>query len=212
MKRLSRKQKLLIWCIVLICSAIVLFLNTAPQSSSAKISFRLAEKKNMIGPAKIIADIPFPHGPYDRILIGESDYGYTFYEWRNSGDRMNYVEKAEGVTLYCTYSRYGSEKLHTHWLPIFALVDHPAAVSAKLTITTIHSGETVSYPLLADRSSEGYFLFSWDTLELRSYDFWLVQQCITGAYSEYILDGSAEITLELFDRNGMLLETHSYTK
>lgn len=212
----SRTKKLILWLLVLILALVLLAPALDFPSLTAEIAFRRVERSNLIGPAEIIATVDFPHGPYNHIFIGESDYGYTFYEWMDSSGwdegNLSYVEKKEGVTLFCTYSMYGSEEWSADWLPIFAFTDNSAATSARLTLTTIQDGEAVSYPLLAQRSEEGYFLFHWEVLDLRGCDFWLVQQHITGAYSNYILDGSATATIELFDRNGNLLETHQYSR
>lgn len=216
MSKRKRIQKIMIASLVLVCTLFSLFYTLNLPFLTPHMAFRRMEKRNLIGPAEIIATVDFEHGPYDHIFIGESEYGYTFFEWRDSRDwdsaTLNYVTKKEGVTLYCTYRMYGSEDWSADWLPIFAFADNIAADSAKLTLTTTQEGETVTYPLLAQRSEEGYFLFSWKTLDLRAKDFWLVQQHITGEYSYYILDGTATATIEFFDRNGDLLETHPYTR
>lgn len=211
----SKIKKILLWSAVLIL-AVVLFLCTGENPSpNAEIALRKLEKKNLIGPAQIIDCMDFPHGAYEHILIGRSEYGYTIFEYNeNNWDKGNltYIARREGATLYCTYNQYGSEKWSRDWLPIFAMVEDKAAATAKLTLTTIHSGKTVHYPLEAIRSGDGYFLFSWETLEVRAFDFWLVQQLIANQYTGYVIDGTAQATLEVFDAKGTLLDTYIFTK
>lgn len=202
--------------LVLVLSITFLWLSANGPSSSAEMAFRRKEKQNLIGPAEIFAEINFYYGTYDCMMIGRSEYGYTFYEYRDAAlddGKLTYVPKKEGATLYCTYNRYGSERYGQDWLPIFALVDTPKAHTARLILTTTDEvGETVHYPLAAQRNAAGYFLFSWHTGNLRHEDYWLVQQLIARQHTAYILDGSAQATLELYDANGNLLETYHFTK
>lgn len=214
MSKRKRIRKIFIALLIIFLAVGSLYCRGGIPRSSPTAAFRQMEKKAMIGPAEIFAVIDVEHGPYDRILIGESDYGYTFFEWKRSSNsnnsHMDYIPKREGVTLYCTYYMYGSEEYSRDWLPIFAFTDNQTATSARLTLTTAQDGERISYSLEARRDKGGYFLFSWKTLNLRSRDFWLVQQFITDAYRNYILDGSVTATIELFDHKGNLLETHQY--
>lgn len=216
MRKRKHLRRIGISLFVLLLSVTILCLLNASPSSTAEMAFRRKEKQNLIGPAEIIATLDFPHGSYDHILIGESDFGYTFFECHDNGrwdqGDMTYVPRKEGATLYCTYHMYGSAEYSADWLPIFAFADHHAAVRAKLTLTTTQNGETVNYPLEAQRSHDGFFLFSLKTMELRAQDFWLIQQTIANQYREYVLDGTAQATLELYDANGELLETYQFTK
>ena len=213
----KRLCKILVYLLVLAVSIVTLYWFGGGKSLTAEMAFHRQEKLNMIGPSNILATIDFPHGRYDHMMIGISEYGYTFYEWYDTGGwdkgEMTYIPKQEGATLFCTYYRYGSAAYSQDWLPIFAFADAPLAVSAKLTLnTTNKEGETVNYPLEAQRSENGYFLFAWNAMNLCAEDFWLVQQLITGQNREYKLSGTAEATLELYNRNGELLETYHFTK
>ncbi len=209
-------RKICLWLLIFLLSNAVLYVLSDSPSPTAEIAFRRKEKQNLIGPAEIVEIMDFEDNRYDHLLIGRSDHGYTFFEWndRDPDDGvLSYQPKAKGATLFCTEYSYQDIYYGQGWLPIFAFVDTPLALSAKLTLTTTNKeGETVHYPLEAQRSEDGYFLFSWETWNLRSKDFWLVQQLITGAYNNYVLSGTATATLELYDRNGELLETYQFTK
>lgn len=202
--------------LVLILSVAFLCLVSTSPSISPETAFRRKEKENLIGPAEIFAKVDFRNGTYDHILIGKSVYGYTFFECRDASldkGRMTYVPKQKGATLYCTYYRYGSEHYSQDWLPIFAFVDTPVAHTARLVLTTTNKdGETINHPLASQRNQQGYFLFHWHTLDLQQEEFWLVQQLIAGQHDEYVLDGTVQATLELYDRNDTLLETYHFQK
>lgn len=207
--------KIIVYLLIFALSAAVIYALVDIPSFTAEMAFRRKEKCNMVGPAEIVATLDFSHSSYDHIMIGKSEFGYTFYEYRDASldnGKMTYIPKQEGATLYCTYHMYGSSAYSADWLPIFAFVDHSAAVSARLTLTTIQNGETAHYPLEAKKSPEGYFLFSWKTQELRAQDFWLVQQLIANQYREYVLEGTAQATLALYNAKGELIGTYEFTK
>ena len=75
----------------------------------------------------------------------------------------------------------------------------------KLTITI--EGETKTYQLEGDRKDSSYYLFSLPTEELGGKHFWLLQQALTGAYSEYVLTGTVEIQIDYYDISGALVDT-----
>ena len=137
----------------------------------------------------------------------------AFYKYRDAkldDGKLTYVPKQKDATLYCTYNRYGSEQ-SGEWLPIFAFVDTPKAHSARLVLTTTNKdGETANHSLASMRNQQGYFLFQLHLIDLQAEEYWLVQQLIAGNYREYALKGTAEATLELYDKNGNLLETYHF--
>ncbi len=207
-------QKTGIWVLVFLLSLGVIFALTGSPILTAEMVFRMKEKQNLIGPAHIMGVIDFTDDRYDHLLIGQSEYGYTFFEWndRNPDDGvLSYQPKQEGATLYCTKCSYNAMDYRKSYLPIFAFSNH-YATRAKLTLTTNMDGEAIQYVLEAERSEAGYFLFRLKTDNLRSADFWQIQQLITGEYRNYILDGSAQATLELYDMDGKLLDTFLFTK
>ena len=211
----KRLGKILIYLLVLSVSVITLYSFSDSKSLNAEMAFRRQEKLHMAGPAEIIDILDFEEDRYDHLLIGRSEYGYTFFEWRDQNPDdgvLSYQPRQKGATLYCTKESYNALYYRQSYLPIFAFCDQYAA-SAKLTLTTHMDGEAIEYVLEAQRSEAGYFLFRWETGELpRGADFWQVQQLITGQYSSYVFDHNATATLELFDTNGQLTETHHFTK
>ena len=211
----KRLGKILIYLLILSLCVIGLYWFGNGKSLTAKMAFRRLEKRHMVGPAEIMEILDFEEDRYDHLLIGRSQYGYTFFEWRDQNPDdgvLSYQPRQKGATLYCTKESYNALYYRQGYLPIFAFCDQYAA-SAKLILTTNMDGESISYCLEAKRSEAGYFLFRWKTGELtRGADFWQVQQLITGEYRNYVLDSSAQATLELYDENGALTETYHFTK
>ena len=214
MSKQKHIKKIIIAALVLLFSAASLHLLTN-NSPTPQMAFRRMERKNLIGPAEIFAMLDFPHGS-QKMLIGKSDYGYTFFEWNGNSwnkGRLTYVPRREGATLYCTNDPYPSEERSSDWTPIFAFVDHGGAASAKLTLQITYDGQTVTHPLESKRRADGYFLFSWETLFLPGKEYWSIQQLIAGQHEGYVLDDcTAQATLELYSSNGTLLQTYHFTK
>lgn len=207
-------RKIIIYLLIFLLSAAVLYALEGCPSFTAEMAFRRKEKQNMLGPAEILGILDFEDNRYDHLLIGRSEYGYTFFEWNDTNPDdgvLTYQPKSEGATLYCTMYNYNDMYYGQGWLPIFAFTDYPAT-SAKLNLITTQEGETVTYPMEAIRSEAGYFLFAWERTGVRGQDFWLVQQLITGEYSYYVLDGTAQATLELYNAKGELVEIYQFTK
>ena len=211
----KRLGKILIYLLILLLLVIGLYWFGNGKSLTVKMAFRRQEKRNMVGPAEIMEILDFENDRYDHLLIGRSQYGYTFFEWndQNPDDGiLTYQPKAEEATLYCTQDSYNAIDYQQAYLPIFAFCDHYAA-SAKLTLTTHMDGEAFTYCLEAKRSQAGYFLFHWKTGQLpREADFWQVQQLITGRFNSHVFGHSATATLELFDAKGQLTKTYHFTK
>ena len=208
-------RKIVIWLLIFLLSNAVLYVLSNDPSPNAKFAFRRKERTNLIGPAEIVEILDFVDNRYDHLLIGQSDHGYTFFEWneRNPDDGvLSYQPKAKGATLFCTEYSYQDMYYGQGWLPIFAFVDSPAAYTANLTlaITTKHGENT--YLLESQRSQQGYFLFSLDTPNLKAQEFWMIEQLIAGNYLRYVLDGTATATLDIYDRDGKLLQTYLFTK
>lgn len=208
-------RKIVIWLLIFLLSNAMLYVLSGAPSHNAKIAFRRKEKQNLIGPAEIVEILNFEDNCFDHLLIGRSDYGYTFFEWNErypDDGELSYQPRAKGATLFCTKYSYQDISYGQGWLPIFAFVDLPAAYSARLTlaITTEHGEST--YLLETQRSQEGYFLFRLDTPNLKAEEFWVTQQLIAGNYMGYVQIGTATATLEVYGRDATLLQTYLFTK
>ena len=206
----AKLKKLLFWLAILVIACFSIALLNDAASPTAEIAFRKQEKKNLIGPAQIIEILDFENSRYEHLLIGQSEYGYTFFEWSDPNwdkGTLSYQEKTDRVTLFCTQYGYNSMDWEKEWLPIFAFAEHGGAVSARLTLETSQKSGDAVHHFSAERTDGGYFLFAFKMSEMADEEFWLVQQLITGNYSEYELGSSIKATVSLYDRSGNLIET-----
>lgn len=208
-------RKIGIWLLIFLLSVCVIRVMSQSPSNTAEIVFRRKEKQNLIGPAEIVEIMDFKDNRYDHLLIGRSEHGYTFFEWndRDPDDGiLSYQPKSKGATLFCTEYSYQNISCGQGWLPIFAFVDTPTAYTARLILTTTTKYGETTHLLASMRNQQGYFLFTWDTPNLQAEEFWVVQQLIAGNYMGYVEAGTATATLEVYDRDGTLIQTYCFTK
>lgn len=211
MKRWSRKVKLAAWALILLLTAAFLFFCYNRPSLTPEMAFRRAEKQRLIGSAEIIASLDFQYGNYDHMMIGESEHGYTTFEYCGWDDgKLRYFPKSEGATLFCPEYSYYDENNEPYVL-IFLFPEKSAAPLAELTITISCDGVTEAYHTEGQRQDGGFYILPLPYRELKNQHYWLLQQALTGAYSEYVLTGTVEITVEYFDRTDQLTDTYQRT-
>lgn len=213
MKNWSRKRKLMLCTILLIVSVLFIASLSNLHSPTLEIAVRRAEKQQLVGPARIIAAMDFDNSPWDHLVLGQTEYGCITYEYRDDlgwdkGD-LNYYPKDQEVALFCTeyWYRTGDEE----WLPIFLFPERQNSAKANLNLNITIEGESKTYQLEGERKDSSYYLFSLPTEEMGGKHFWLLQQALTGAYSEYVLSGTVEIQINYYDVSGNLTDTYSKT-
>ena len=214
MKRWSRKTKLAAWALILLITAAFLFFCYNRPSLTPEIAFRRAEKQQLIGPAEIIATLSSKNGYSESILIGKTEHGYTTYEYYNSGHldggQMRYFPKTEDATLFGPkYTYYDENGLP--YILIFLFPETCSAPLAELTLTISCEDETETYHTEGQRQDGGFYILPLPYRELKSQHYWLLQQALTGAYSEYDLTGTVEISVEYYDRTDNLTDTYQRT-
>lgn len=213
MKNWSRKQKLMLCVFLLLTSLLFIGSISHWPSPTLEIAIRRQEKQQLIGPSEIIAAMDFEYSPWDHLVLGKTEHGYTTYEYSDSlgwdkGD-LNYYPKEDDCTIFCTeyWYRTGEEE----WLPIFLFPESQRSAGTKLSLTINVEGEEKSYQLDGERKDSSFYLFSLPIEDMGGQHFWLLQQAITGAYSEYVLSGTVDIQIEYFDASGTLVDTYSQT-
>lgn len=214
MKRWSRKAKLAAWAMILLLTASFLFFCYNRPSPTPEIAFRRAEKQQLIGPSEIIAMLSSKNGYSESILIGKTEHGYTTYEYYNSnhldGGHMRYFPKTEGATLFCPKYSYYDEN-GVAYILIFLFPEKCTAPLAELTLTISCDGATETYHTEGQRQDGGFYLLSLPHSEVNGKHYWLLNQALTGAYSEYELTGTVEISVEYYDRTDQLTDTYQRT-
>lgn len=214
MKNWSRMQKLMLCVLILLISLFFIGSISNWPSPTPEIALRRQETQQLIGPAEIITTLEYENADGYHILLGKSDQGYTTFEYFDSvpldESNLHYFPKAQDATLFCT------EYVHTdqaglRQLPIYLFPENRAAVAAKMTLTISTAEASGTYHLDGQRPDSSFYLFSLPVDDLEAEFFWLLQQALTGAYSEYVLTGTVEIEIEFFDASGNLIDTYSET-
>lgn len=186
-------------------------------SFSAEMAMHREEAMHWVGPSRVIAADDVDYFFNDHILIGETDYGYTLFEYSDDHDwdfgSLNYHEKHNGAT--CFASDYGNRDLLLYdgehkVLPVYAIPEDAGAVSARLTLYAADNYHSEFYEVTcvaqAELRQDTFFLFEVDVSEMDVgvRRFWMAR--LNGRNNGNIyLSGNA--TLELFDRDGALIDT-----
>lgn len=213
MKNWPRNRKLLFFTLLLLISLFFITSVSNWPSPTLEIAIHRAEKQRLVGPSEILSVMDFEFSPWDHLVLGKTEHGFITYEygddlgWDN-GD-LNYYPREKDGTLFCTeyWYRTGEEE----WLPIFLFPDNQRSTEAKMSISITIEGESKSYQLDGERRDSSYYLFALPIEGLGGKHFWLLQQALTGAYSEYVLTGTVEIEIEFFDISGKLIDTFTKT-
>lgn len=214
MKNWSQKRKLALCLLVLLISLTIIFSMSNWPSPTLEIAIRRMEKQMLIGPMEIITTLDFDYSPWDHLVIGKSEHGYSIYDylddlgWDN-GD-LAYFPRSEDATIFCPEYSYRTADNET-FLPIFLFPEDISSAEAKITLSISINGVSETYKVEGARLDSSFYLFSLPVDGLGGEHFWLLQQALTGAYSEYVLTGTVEITIEYFDISGNLIDTYTRT-
>lgn len=213
MKNLSRTQKLAICLLILMISLFISVSMSEFPSPTLEIAIHRMEKQHLIGPSKIIAAMDFTFSPWDHLVLGKTEHGYITYEYNDdlgwdNGD-LAYYPREEGGTLFCTkyWYRTGEEER----LPIVLFPGHQRSTGASMSLSVTIEDETKTYQLEGERKDNSFYLFTLPVNELEGKHFWLLQQALTGAYSEYVLSGTVEIKIDLLNVSGEIVDTYCNT-
>lgn len=217
MDKQKRIRRILAFVLITLLCLTVLYFTLDMPCFSAEMAMHREEAMHWVGPSRVIAEDEVDYFFTDHILIGETDYGYTLFEYsEQSGWRfgeLNYHEKRDGVT--CFTSDYSNDILLSYdgehkTLPVYAIPEDAGAVTARLTLSACYTFRGEHYQEIvtaeADLRQDTFFLFpvNVEELSVEVRGFWM--QRINGReYGNISIAGS--LTVELFDRDGNLIET-----
>lgn len=213
MKRWSRQRKVAFCLVILFVSLFISLSMSEWPSPTLEIAIRRMEKRMLIGPMDIIATLDFEYSHWDHLVIGKSEYGYSIYDygddlgWDRGG--LDYFPKEENATLFCTEYPYRTAH-NESFLPIFLFPEKQNSAEADMELRITIDGETKTCQMDGVRKDNSFYLFSLPMEGIEGEYFWILQQALTGAYSEYVLAGTVEISIDFYDVSGNLIDT--YTK
>lgn len=215
MKHWSRKKKLLLLIPILLISLFFIGSISNWPSPTLEIAIHRKEKQQLVGPGEVIEQLDFVGSSWDHLILSKTEHGYTTYEYQDGlgwdNGYLRYFEETPVATMFTTDYSY-DQAGGSPWLPIFLFPENQAAYSARMFLTIQGAESSASFSLLSYREPGSGFMFSLPTgPELESECYWLLQQAITGAWQEYVLTGTVEIQVNLYDRQGNLVDTYSKT-
>ena len=161
--RLPAKLKV---CVHLLTVSLLLFLIYAflgAPAFSSEGTFRRAEKAALVGPATVLGQIRPEGYPCDGIILGEDASGvylYVMHRWNPEASELIYRQKQGTMTLLAAPgdTLYQYEYQARIPLILFDGCSNDAA-RAEVDLTLSSGSFEKTYPLEADRESDGFFYF-----------------------------------------------------
>lgn len=231
--RVSRKKKVLIYCIGIVLSVFLLYIvKGAPTDFENE--FRRIEKAHLVGPGNILGSIPVQRNTYNRLLIAEDTEGYILYPYSyGSGGYdfdLYYLEKTEDITFFAEPRElaYDWENIEEFSMIVGILDTYPEAVRAEIELTLcyqINADDPVdekTYTLESQREIPGLFTFQLSDrdpngLGVKGYAIEMLRSLAYPKSYRLYYDCSVPVTVRLYDEEDTLIceksmELVSYAK
>lgn len=170
--KVSRKKKVLIYCIgILVCAFLLYVFKSAP--TDLENEFRRAEKANLVGPGNILGSVPIYGGSHDaylQMLVAEDEEGLILYPYHlGSGGytKLRYLKKTGDITFFTEPRElmYDWESIEEFSMTVGILDTYPEAVRAEMELALryqINADDPVYekiYTLESQREIPGLFTF-----------------------------------------------------
>ncbi|MBR2890202.1 MAG: hypothetical protein IKC09_08010 [Oscillospiraceae bacterium] len=207
-------RKLLIYLLISVIALCTLYWVWELPSLTPEMALRRQETGQLIGPSQIILRETVDYNDHDRIILGETDHGYVLFEYKNwltewdDGD-MTYIAKDENRPFFVPNRARGLP--FQEIIPVYVIQENPQAAIARLTLTTESEKygdycQTYRYEALSTQGT--LFLFKLEIVRMQPKlaEFWTLRLQRDESVG-WPISGAA--ILELLDRDGNLLETHT---
>ncbi len=204
---MKRKRRILLHLVLILVSLSLLTLLCGYQSPTARIAFRRAERKQLLGPAQIIGTVSLNHW-YDQTMIGKSDYGYSLFRW-NSDNPVDdgyiaYYPKNGHITIVDPHILAWRWNIAQWEFPFYVFTDYATSSKAEFLLTLTYGETTEVIELEAIKQQDDYFLF---ILSAQNIDENSLRQLELATSSTYESENTAVVTVTLYDRSGAVLES-----
>lgn len=213
MNKGKRICRICIYLLVSVISFIFLYFSSDLTYMSPEMAMRREEAAKLVGPSRIIAYADVNYGTYDRMILGETDYGYTLFEYsEESGGKfgtLTYHEKASPLTCFST-SIYSDLITQGSPMPVYVIAQDSRAASARLTLNTRYASADESFEQTHTAESQlqqdTFFLFEVDITDMDhdACSFWVYR---LNGINSYLPRFSGSAVIELFDSGGYLIDT-----
>lgn len=238
--RIPRPAKAIVCIICSLALAALYYIALGSPTLNFEQEFRRAEKANLIGPSRILEILDNNCSDFDRMLVGETDYGICFFgETEITVRRGNNYAKEEMVYTFSYREKTGDitviaapNSSSIYWndfkmcLPVYVFDAYPDAARAELELTItgsdthVSNGEKITtdycehFTATAKRTGVGYFRFDLTAKEkTRLYALCLLSS-VSGIDTYYNQPSAiAEIPgiVRLYDANGVLIIEKEFT-
>lgn len=235
MKQVKRPNPLPRWvraigCILASVLLLLAFYVSIGCPGTFRQQFRRAEKANLVGPSKILYTLDATH-QYKKMIIGETDYGISFFGATGSSVTGNkhsgklsytftYREKDGDLTLTAIPQYWGSLSNQYGDSQLVYLFDtYPEAVSASLSVhviaeyqysingTKVTRSINESFDATSERAREGHFVFQLVATNGPGADaLYYLSESASGKYMPY-QGATITATVQLWDAQGNAIVT-----
>lgn len=188
---------------------------------TARMAFRRAERANMTGPGKILAQ--FPHTEYDGldIIIAETDHSYLLFldNSRSLNYDRFYNPTKGGESVYFTFRTYPKKDsvslyaIPNSYRPTNLILFHEEADAVRaemeLELEYVYDGGTHRMPVKAEahRKYDGFFVFS--IAADQPTEQWYRAMSVLQAHCSQYGSGKPTVTIRLYDKHDNLLRTET---
>lgn len=238
LSRIPRSLKACVCTVLVVLLALTYYIALGCPTLSFRQEFRRAEKAHLVGPSKIIDTLNGEYIDFDKMIVGETEYGICFFgRYYNAFPYDNpfaekqylfsYVEKSGDVTIAAAPNVWGSTWALSgimRYVPVYLFTDEPNSVRAEVEITVVgaYNNGTAKDRIFteifvgeAERSEEGFFRFGLSADDDSSLHALHYLSSKTGGFvfNERINESLQSITavVRLYDANGALVQEKELT-
>ena len=209
MKRSYYLRRIIPCALITVVCLVVVIMSINVIGFTDRQRMRLAEKAHMVGPSVLLGrEEALP--VWGDVLIGRSDYGYSLF-CCDSGE-FYYHKKGENYTIFSPMSIPKDFDEYAETIPIFLFVSAEKAVHAKLkvSISSNKGGDTHEWLFYDEKTihSNGYFLLSLPLGENKGDYFIDILKEMLNQQPIYSPFAFGSITVELYDKDGTLIDTY----
>lgn len=169
-KTVSKKKRILCNLLMLLIALLLMDFLTGSVFLFPELQFRREERGHLLGPSTILGMEEIDHGPFRNMIIADDGDGVILWLWGEDLDRtqLKYREKYSDPMLMAAPGSLGyhfEDEIH---VPIVLFDNEPRAARAEITFTVdiVSDDEEFvkTYLLEAQRTAQGYFLFTLDAV------------------------------------------------
>lgn len=235
LERIPRPVRACVYTVLAIVLVVVCYIALGSPTLSVQQEFRRAEKANLIGPSKIVDTLDSQYHDFDKMIVGETDYGICFFGRYYTNHPYNdpfaekhylftYVEKTGDLTVTAAPNFWGWAWVtspRTVSLPVYLFTDEPEAVRAEIEMvitgdTSLSTGGNINmvqfsetFRAEAARTQSGIFRFWFEAKEESGLSALRYLSNVTGGSFYFKTEGEYNAvipaTVRLYDSQGKLI-------